>query len=105
DKDAPVDDERLRLQAAGLAAVPGPRDLELSDVVPIDLIEAGVAELIRSAAVGRPRAVRGVRRLAGSGDGNRTAECERQDDDRGDTLHGARRAYRSRVLPAPRRAA
>ena len=53
-----VDDDRLGLQTAGFAGVVGPGDLQLLDVLAVDLLEAGVADLLRAAAV-EPRRARG----------------------------------------------
>ena len=52
-----VDDDRLRLQTSGLAAVVDPRLFELFDVAAIDLSERRVPDLLRPTAVGRPAAI------------------------------------------------
>ena len=58
-----VDDDRLRLQTAGLPGVVAPGDLEPRDVRAIDLGQAGVAHLLRPAAIaGPPPVIAGTRR-------------------------------------------
>ena len=49
-----VDDDRVRLEAAGLARIVRPRDLEGPHVRPVDLREGRVANLLGSAAVRGP---------------------------------------------------
>ena len=52
-----VDDDGLRLQAAGFAGVVAPRALEPCDVRAIDLPQARISNLIGTAAVRAPAAV------------------------------------------------
>ena len=61
-----ANDQRLRLQRAGLAGVVGPRQLELLDVAAIDLLQRRVADLLRAAAVAPDRRRR--RSLGGDGE-------------------------------------